>query len=232
MPQYAVQPCTIDDGADIARVHVSAFWTEPAWKIIWPNKTREYVTNECKKRMPFNIITDPIYRRQQKAVDTGTGRIVGYARWTLPELDGVEVGSLWPGAKAAEVSGERKQAAAEASASADWAYDGQVTSELDKAVDQMKKELLSKKQYIVLDILGVHPDVWRQGVANLLLNSGLKAIREFEVKLDVFVVAKSAGVGVYDKAGLKKVGEVIQDGSSVGIDTDYAAWFYVWEAEN
>jgi hypothetical protein len=151
MLSFAVAPCSIDDGPALAKVHISAFWTDPTWVVIWPGKTLEYVTSQYVLRMPHTLLLDPIHRRHQKVVDIDKGTIIGYARWMLPEIDIVNLNAIWRTAQVPRVSEERERNAGREYTFADYSFDHSL-DELDKPLDEMMNRLISQKNYI-----GKHP---------------------------------------------------------------------------
>ena len=147
MPPFASVPCSADDGPEIARVYISAFWTDPTWVIIWPGKSLDYVIRQSARRMPHSLLMDTTHRRHQKVIDTETGLTVGYARWTIPELEEVDVASLWSTARVPSISEERALEAEREYAAADYAFDHSL-DELDEPIDEMMTLLTRKKKYI------------------------------------------------------------------------------------
>lgn len=89
-----ILPCVLADGASIGRLKVTSFWTDPSWAMLWPGKTCEYVAEQGSLRTPRALLDNPDRNRHLKAVNRRTGKIVGYARWVLPPVAGVE--ALWP----------------------------------------------------------------------------------------------------------------------------------------
>jgi predicted N-acetyltransferase YhbS len=77
---------------------------------------------------------------------------------------------------------------------------------------------------IVLGYLAVHPDHQRQGVASLLIESGVRAAEK--MGFDIFVSGTKAGRRVYHKAGFTLLGEVTQDDSEWGGDGEYIMAFF------
>jgi hypothetical protein len=86
MPPYTLAPVTVEDGPAIGRNNVSAFWRDSNWHLMWSRigKSEEYVISQAERRWAWNLIKDP-YRRSQKAIDTETGELVGFAHWILPK---------------------------------------------------------------------------------------------------------------------------------------------------
>ena len=142
-----VNSCSIDDGPAIAEVFVSAFWTDPTWKVIWPGKTLEYVTSQQARRMPHTLLQKRANRRHQKVVDPDTNTVVGYARWTFPEADNLDVKSFWALAKVPSVTSNQTLAAEAENLAADYEYDKSL-DRLDQPLDEMMSRLTSQKKYI------------------------------------------------------------------------------------
>ena len=63
----------------------------------------------------------------------------------------------------------------------------------------------------------------------MLVESGVKEAQK--MGLDVFVLAFKAGLGVYERAGFKLLGQIIQDDSKYGGKGEYGAYFLVKEIE-
>lgn len=86
MTYWIVTSCAVSDGADLARNNMSAFWEDPTWKLLWPKfMAKEFIIEQCSKRVPRNLLQERSTLRHQKAVDPETGALMGYARWVLPQ---------------------------------------------------------------------------------------------------------------------------------------------------
>jgi len=66
----------------------------------------------------------------------------------------------------------------------------------------------------VLDYLAVHPDYQGNGIGSMLVKSGLEQVEK--LGFDCFVLAKNAGLGVYQRAGFKLLDQVLGDNSMYG----------------
>jgi hypothetical protein len=143
---FEVTSCSFDDGPAIAKVHISAFWTDPTWVVIWPGKTREYVISQSACRMSHTLLSDRTHRRHQKVVETETGAVVGYSRWTLPKLEDSDLDSFWPSARVPGVSQEQEHNAESQYETADYEYDHSF-DELDKPLDDMMNRIRKEKKY-------------------------------------------------------------------------------------
>jgi hypothetical protein len=58
MPTYKIEGCTVNDAVGLARNNMSAWWTDPTWVLLWPNRTTEDVIAQCTKRIPRNLLDD------------------------------------------------------------------------------------------------------------------------------------------------------------------------------
>jgi GNAT superfamily N-acetyltransferase len=243
MSQFVLNPCSIEDAVGLAKVHISAFWTDPTWVVIWKGKTLEYVTEQCARRMPHTLVLDATHRRHQKVIDTQTGAVVGYARWTLPELDTEDVTSIWPTARVTPVTEEKALEAEREFSAADCSFDHSL-DELDKPIDEIMAKIMNERKYIgifttmktkevptltftVLNSLAVIPDKWRQGIATMMLESGIKEIEKARLDLDILVRAKKAALGVYQRAGFRLIESIVQDALRYGVKEEYGAYFLV-----
>jgi predicted N-acetyltransferase YhbS len=81
----------------------------------------------------------------------------------------------------------------------------------------------------VLDHLAVHPDHKGQGIASMLVNSGINAAQQLSWDSNIFVQAKKTALGVYQTAGFVLIDQLIQDDSAFGGNGEYAAYFLVKE---
>ena len=82
----------------------------------------------------------------------------------------------------------------------------------------------------VLDYLAVHPDHKGQGIATMLVESGIREAQK--MGLEVFVLAFKAGLGVYYRAGFKLLDQLIQDTKPYGGTEEYVASIMLKELES
>lgn len=83
--KYVIQPVSpAQDAEDLAETMVRAFYQDLHWASLWKNTTLDEIIEDCKRRLPRNLIGDLCIKRHQKVVELATGKAVGYARWLLP----------------------------------------------------------------------------------------------------------------------------------------------------
>jgi predicted N-acetyltransferase YhbS len=83
--------------------------------------------------------------------------------------------------------------------------------------------------FTVLDYLAVHPENQRRGIATVLIESG---IREAEkLGLDIFLVARPAGMPVYRRAGFKTIQVLVQDDSIYGGPGEICTYYMTYEPQ-
>lgn len=147
MSRFAISQCTFEDAEAIGRVNVNSFWTDDNWVLLWRGKTKEYVASQSARRSAQNLSKDDTYRRHQKVVDLSTGRIVGYARWVLPETGLKNPECQWPSAKVPEYTKEQKIQAVREYSAADWEWDSSL-DELDIKVNALKQQVTRGRIFI------------------------------------------------------------------------------------
>lgn len=148
-PNIAICQCTVADSDALARNNIPAFWADPHWVLAWKHRTLDYHISQIAKRMPRNLLNDREIKRHQKAVDLETGRLVGYARWILPEAratlrDGTPA---WPEAVVPAVSPEEEAEIRRVAATAHW-DPNEESDHLGEHIQEAKKEILVRKEYI------------------------------------------------------------------------------------
>jgi hypothetical protein len=160
---------SVADGPILAATNIPAFWADPHWRLEWRHRTLDYHISQVALRYPRNLLRNRATARHQKAVDTATGKILGYARWSIPashatitvtattspettsedtspEKEGNGT-PAWPEALVPAVSAEEE---AEISRVADTAvWDPDFTSDpLLDGVREIEKEILGRKAYM------------------------------------------------------------------------------------
>lgn len=149
MPDYVIQGCTVQDGADVARNNMSSFWEDQNWRIVWKHSTLPRVIEACSARSPRNLLKDRALLRHFKAVDPETGKFLGYARWKLPpgyhkDEDG---NPTWPEGQTPDVTPEERAKIEEVADAADWNPDDE-GDDLDAPITRRKIEYLARKEYL------------------------------------------------------------------------------------
>ncbi|EHK50387.1 hypothetical protein TRIATDRAFT_44213 [Trichoderma atroviride IMI 206040] len=207
---------------------MSAFWEIPNWVLAWRHTTLEEHIDTMTKRYPRRLISDPETSRHQKVVDPETGRLLGYARWVLPESYTVLANGepVWPEAMAPAVSPEEEAEIKRVAAATQFNPDN-ATDPLDEEVRIIKEKIMARKPYLCLDYLAVHPENKGKGVATLLVESGMKEAER--LGLDIFILACKSAWGLYSRLGFRVEEELVQDDSVYGGDGEFAMRYYVYE---
>ncbi|KAK1708219.1 acetyltransferase [Colletotrichum acutatum] len=209
--------CTVADSDELTRNNIPAFWADPHWQLAWRHRTLEYHITQIAQRTPRNLISDPDTKRHEKAVDPATGRIVGYARWILPASHAKSIcgAPAWPDAVVPSVSEEKEAEIRRVAAMAHW-DPNQESDELLIPIHEAENEVLSKKEYMRLDYLAVHPDNQGKGIGTALVKSGILIAKE--LGLDIFIHAMEAGVDLYKRLGFVIETEFLQDDAKYAED--------------
>lgn len=153
MATFAIAPCSVADGAALSRNNMSAFWEIPNWVLAWRDTTLEEHIARMTKRYPRRLISDPETSRHQKAVDPETGRLLGYARWALPESYTVLADGepAWPEAMVPAVGPEEEAEIKRVAEATTWEPNND-TDPLDEAVRVIKDKIMARKPYLCKDV--------------------------------------------------------------------------------
>ncbi|KAJ7362605.1 hypothetical protein DFH08DRAFT_682672 [Mycena albidolilacea] len=204
---------------------MSAFWTDPSWRLLWPSITLPYLISQCSLRVPRNLLKDRATLRHQKAIDPATGALLGYARWMVPATKEAE----WLNAQVKDVESEAERQGIEERANGAW-WEPQVgAAPSDVEAHREKVRMLREREYLVLEYLAVHPNNKGKGIATALVESGMRQAKT--MGLPVFIQALKAGRGVYEKLGFKEVWRIIQDDSMYGGTGEYGVYLMVYDVK-
>jgi hypothetical protein len=149
MTSYVFSGCTIADGPAIARNNVAAFWEDPHFRLDWAHRTLEEHIDCQIKRIPRTLLFKPTTKRNQKATDPETGRLLGYARWNLPPqyTTNADDTPVWPEAVVPAVSPEEEARLFQIADAALWNPRNE-GEDLEVELRQVKKEILARKDYM------------------------------------------------------------------------------------
>ncbi|KXH51148.1 acetyltransferase [Colletotrichum nymphaeae SA-01] len=188
--------CTVADSHELTRNNIPAFWADSHGQLAWRHRTLECHIMQIAKRTPRNLISDPNTKRHQKAVDPVTGQIVGYARWILPASHAKSFGGApaWPDAVVPSVGQDEEAEIRRVAATAHW-DPNEESDDLLVPIREAEDEILSRRAYMRLGYLAVHPDNQGKGIGTALVKSGISQAKE--LGLDIFIHAMEAGVGLY-----------------------------------
>lgn len=84
---------------------MSAFYQEYHWRAMFHDKPLQEIIDDAAERIPWNLVSFGPLRRYQKVVEKSSGKIVGYARWVLPD----DLEAAWPEFRTPEVDEETKK---------------------------------------------------------------------------------------------------------------------------
>ncbi|CEJ89603.1 hypothetical protein VHEMI05438 [[Torrubiella] hemipterigena] len=198
------------------------------WRIIRPqDKEKEFILECLAKRLPMRLLGDRDRTRHVKAVDFATGQVVGYIRWTFPKgfLDNQPDELKWLSAQVPNVTKQELEAF-EAIENATWWEIRDDLAPLEDIIHTERERLIESNVYADLDLMAVHPDFQRKGIATALIQDGIEHIKK--LNLSVFVQAWSGGREVYAKAGFQEIGRCIQDDTAYGGEGPYHTYFMTY----
>jgi len=142
---WKVEPCALADSDALARNNASSFWGQPYWRILWPTDLElEFMISQFRERIPaLVLLRDRDVLRHEKAVDSQTGSIGGYARWALPEERCKDSAGRpeWPESQIKEVDPAVGKALHERAMNAWWEPRGDM-GELDEKIDDERDRIL------------------------------------------------------------------------------------------
>ncbi len=145
---FTITQVTVADGPALARTNIPAFWADPHWRLEWRHRTLDYHISQVALRYPRNLLRNRATARHQKAVDTVTGEILGYARWSIPASpSAISTAAAWPEALVPAVSAEEEAEIARVADTAVWDPDCTSDPLLD-GMREIQKEILGRKTYI------------------------------------------------------------------------------------
>ncbi|KAH8648271.1 hypothetical protein BGZ60DRAFT_499633 [Tricladium varicosporioides] len=216
----SIQAVSVADTPRLARTMMGAWYGDPHWLTLWVRlPALGDLIYASEERLPWNLINGDKSKRYQKAIDTATGEVVGYARWVLPPIL-AEKGS-WEEAHLLvdEISsGERLDIENRFKAvTENGKIKGLDHAQLDfrnRPLEEADARIIQNGPFLVLDYLAVLPAFQRRGIATMLVRSGLR-IADIN-NLKSYVMASPAGLKMYLDQGFEIVETVSQDYSEYG----------------
>ena len=151
MAPFAIRPCSIRDAAEIAANNMEAFWTDPVFVFSRRGQTLDQTTAQKVLRAPKQLITERHRRRHLKVVDEQSQALVGYARWILPEIEGVA--DLWGEAKLPAATEEEERRAEEQFGFSKWTVVGQASDTEDPITDARDRLLKDGSNLVSVGLL-------------------------------------------------------------------------------
>ncbi|KAL4968076.1 GNAT family N-acetyltransferase [Aspergillus stella-maris] len=229
---WTLSPCTVKDGPALAANNIPAFHDDPttAWALLWSRETElDFLVERAAMRQPRNLLRDREIMRHQKAVDSRTGEIVGYARWVLPSSGKFPQGSIpWQEAQVPPVNADEEAQFAKQAETAWWSPRSDMMNMDDEIQAAVRRYMADQDQgYIQLEYLAVHPSHQGSGIGTSLVKSGLSFADEHGVP--VYTIAFSSGRGIYTRLGFREVARVVQDLAPYGGEGQYATFCMVMD---
>lgn len=150
MRSWTIKPCTVADAAALARNNIAAFWEDSSWNQLWPKEIQlQFLIEQSAMRQPRNLLRNRELLRHEKAVDSFTGEIIGYARWALPTGTSTDADGRpeWPEAQVPAV-GKDEETRFEVLAESAWWYPKSEMSHMDDEINAIAERILSEKNYL------------------------------------------------------------------------------------
>ncbi|USW58056.1 Putative GNAT domain, acyl-CoA N-acyltransferase [Septoria linicola] len=221
----STQEVQFNDSTDIAGTMMSAFHEDPLWASLWSSHMSfEDIIKDCAARMPWNLVKAGI-----------ATPLIGYARCRLQALalaDSTEV--CWP-STLPPVASDDERRVYEQQFQAVTTVGGQIQGldhqrevDLSRLIEDAEQRLIGDSTGLLeLEYLAVHPAHQRTGIGRLLLLQGLAIADQLGVK--TLVIAKNAGVKLYQAQGFCEVDKVVQCRPEYGWETPHVTTFLVRE---
>ena len=84
---FTFRSVSVADTPGLTQTMMRACNGDPHWVTLWVHPpVMEELILASEGRLPWNLINAEKSKRHQKAVDTATDEVVGYARWDLPPV--------------------------------------------------------------------------------------------------------------------------------------------------
>lgn len=199
-------------------------------------------------------VATPISKRFQKAVDGTSGKAVGYARWRLPaSCIADSTGICWSSALPPIASEDERRVykqqfqAVTTEGVQIQGLDHQREADLSRSIEEAEQRLVGNNTDFLgaclinvvmvntrpltsplcteLEYLAVHPSHQRRGIGRLLLLEALAIADQLGVK--TLVIAKNAGVKLYQAHGFCEVDKVVQYRPEYGWEAPHVTTFLV-----
>ncbi|KAF3769709.1 acyl-CoA N-acyltransferase [Cryphonectria parasitica EP155] len=149
--RFQIRPASTADVPAMTDVFFSAF-NAPFWQYFMPDTPymRGWMDRTWAKGL--NYPTD----RTFVVVDAEAGdRIVAFSRWQVPQEDGNQTHDAYEDVKYD-----------------DGVWDKEVADPFFGGMDENREKLMEKRPHWFLDLLGVHGDYQRKGIAGMLISWG------------------------------------------------------------
>ncbi|RAL09784.1 GNAT family N-acetyltransferase [Aspergillus homomorphus CBS 101889] len=210
---YTIRPATEHDVPSLTQIIIQAFARTPFWENLFPEGTTD--PRPLKTARTLSKLLDPT-THVLVAEHPSTGRIVGYARWTLPSSSTSTSCSSTVPTTHPRIPAISEEAQRMASRSSELFPSGGNRAAYDsfyEGLERGKKRYLSEGDF-VLELLATLPEEQGKGVASGLLRWGLE--RADAVNARVYLEATEEGYPIYRKYGWRDLGEFRMDFEEFG----------------
>ncbi|KAL8791650.1 MAG: hypothetical protein Q9195_005733 [Heterodermia aff. obscurata] len=215
---FSVHPVTVSDAEALAPVMMGAWYENQQWVELWHEPSLSNITVACSRRLPWNLLNGRHEKRHEKAIDVETGRVIGYARWVLPPV--LVERTAWLEAQVPDVNLEQRQLFEQdfRTLTDEKGNMRGIKHELavyrSRPLEAASAEIMESGSFLankltlcltakVLDYLTVAPAYQRQGIASMLLASGLKIADANGLKTTL--MSSPAALKVYQRQGFELV---------------------------
>ncbi|KZF21984.1 hypothetical protein L228DRAFT_283185 [Xylona heveae TC161] len=229
---FAIQPCSPADAPGLAATMMGARLTDPHWVFLWKDPCPQDIIARASERLPWNLISGRDTKRHQKVINVETGKVVGYARWSLPP-DLAKAGNVWLEAQVAEPSRvdleiyEKNFKANTDNGRLIGLKTGAMIGFRSAPLEAADARIMRDGPFLMMDYLTTDPAFWRRGIASMLVQSGLKVADRYGIK--TYAMSEPAGLKVYLNHGFKLVETVSTDYSKYGGTEPLVEYFLVRE---
>ncbi|KAG4434779.1 hypothetical protein IFR05_009740 [Cadophora sp. M221] len=184
------------DGPAIAYVHISAFFDDPFQQTLFPNMSFEEQLVGMNARWPSDYSDSSLFWK--KVVDTDSGDIVGYSKWTFGFTDAGGIRE-----RPNDISDDVEIKSSSPSEGRNEAF----AEDFAKKVTEVRNRVVGERPHLQLRGLAVLPSHQRRGVGALQLAWATELADE--KGLTCWLQGSPAAVSLYKKFGFKAEAEIV-----------------------
>ncbi|ODA77608.1 hypothetical protein RJ55_07237 [Drechmeria coniospora] len=200
---FACSAARLEDGPGLANAYISAFYGDAFHDTLVRGVPFDRQVAGVVCRFPRNFVNPAIHYR--KVVDTGSGKIVSYAKWGLGNVDGVE--------EAEHLFGEHRVVPVEAERLAAMpceepeGLNGDFAEAFTAEVQAIRAEVLGSRPMLHLMMLGTVPTAQGQGVGTMQVQWGVDFADLHG--LPCWAEASPHSLRILQRFGFETMGEVV-----------------------